>query len=283
MRGFAFCSACKSGINTWQPENLPPPSLVALRATTLAVTHKILAPQRLRLVALLNIAVGIAIFASSGAYWWVGAAPTLGGLLALWQPTRAIVTLALVRLPHRESVWSSGGAHLHIMSTTLTFPLIPLTRTCSLLWINHARVQLVALPGIVLSLICGAFITLNGDCRGSDCNLPRSAAPFMLTSVAFQIALVAFASTSVCSCCSCCLSSDDESIEREAQRAQSQGVPMNAGSAYNNMSSSYQIPNSNQLPAGAVVVQLPNGTLAVAHPMPQASAPYYAQQPAPAY
>lgn len=147
--------------------------------------------------------------------------------------------------------------------------------------------QIVALPGMLLSFILGAVIMLNGDCRGSDCNLPRSAAPFILTSVAFQIALISFASISVCSCCFHCLSSEDESIEREAQRAQSQGVPLNEGAvaqsdAYNNMSA-YQIPNHSQLPAGAVVVQLPNGTLAVAQPMPNASAPYYAQQPAPAY
>ena len=145
--------------------------------------------------------------------------------------------------------------------------------------------QFVALPGSALSLLMGALIYLNGDCRGSDCTLSRAAAPFMLTSVAIQVALVAFAGTSVCSCCLHCLSSEDSSIEREAQRAQSQGgIPMNEGAAVqSNDYAAFHIPQNSQLPPGAVVVQLPNGTLAVAQPMPQSNVSFYAQQPAPAY
>jgi hypothetical protein len=69
----------------------------ALHSVGTAVTDKILASTRLRAVALLSIAIGIAIMATSNYLWWVGLAPMISGVLALWQPNRAVVSLALVR------------------------------------------------------------------------------------------------------------------------------------------------------------------------------------------
>ena len=74
------------------------PSHWLLRTTA---TPKILNSTRLRVAAALSILTGIAVFAliapSSGLGVFWGVAATLAGMLALWQPNRAAVCLALVR------------------------------------------------------------------------------------------------------------------------------------------------------------------------------------------
>ena len=92
---------------------------------------------------------------------------------------------------------------------------------------NFIRLQFVAMCGSLLALFVGGLLFINGDCRGTDCQLQRSAAPFQISGAVIQWLLAAFAAVSMCSCCAGCLSDEDANIERAAQNAlNQQGLPM---------------------------------------------------------
>jgi hypothetical protein len=103
----------------------------------------------------------------------------------------------------------------------------------------------VAVCGSLLALFIAALLSINGDCRGVDCQLASSAVPFQVSGAVIQWILVAFAAVSMCAGCIGCLSDEEANLERAAQRALNQhGVVGNAG-AYG------------QMPEGAVLVPVP--------------------------
>ena len=103
----------------------------------------------------------------------------------------------------------------------------------------------MAVCGSLLALFIALLLTVNGDCRGVDCDLAGRAVPFQVSGAVIQWILAAFAAVSMCAGCIGCLSDEEANLERAAQRALNQQGFVGNGRAYG------------QLPEGAVLVPVP--------------------------